>query len=99
MSQNGHEFNLTCSYESVYHCTIFKIKFYVLCHSYHRQGAGESVVRGDPISGNPRPPPYLSNHAKITATKLAQEAKETVVAVHKILNVQGLQTIWCVHYF
>ena len=52
-------------------------------------------MRGDPVSGNPRPPPYLSNHAKITSTKLAQEAKETVMAVRNIISVKGKQKINC----
>ena len=47
------------------------------------------------MSGNPRPPPYLSNHAKVTSTKLAQEAKETVMAVRKIISVKGKHVLYC----
>lgn len=80
-----NQFSLLCSLS-----TKIVLLVLVACPSYHRRGEGESVVRGDPVSGNPRPPPYLANHAKVTSTKLAQEAKETVIAVRKILSIQGL---------
>lgn len=41
------------------------------------------------VTGNPRPPQFLSNHAKLTATKLAQEANETMTAVRKMMEVDG----------
>ncbi len=58
-------------------------------HRYHPHGEGVSVARGDAVTGNPRPPQYLSRHAKITATSLAQEAKETVTAVQKLLQTDS----------
>ncbi len=51
-----------------------------------------SVTRGDAVRGNPRPPQYLSRHAKMTATSLAVEAKETIAAVQKLLQVEGEHT-------
>ena len=47
------------------------------------------MLRGNAVTGNPRPPQYLSRHAKVTATTLAQEAQETITAVRKILLVEG----------
>lgn len=58
-------------------------------HSYHPHGKGESVQRGNAVTGNPRPPQYLSRHAKVTATTLAQEAQETITAVRKMLSVDS----------
>jgi hypothetical protein len=52
------------------------------------QGKGETSVRG--LVGNPRPPLYLSQHAKKTGKELSQEAKETLQAVRKILNSTDL---------
>lgn len=51
-----------------------------------------SVARGDAVRGNPRPPQYLSRHAKVTATSLAVEAKETIAAVHKLLQADSEHT-------
>ena len=46
--------------------------------------------RGNAVTGNPRPPPYLSRRAKVTATTLAQEAQETIAAVRKMLENEGM---------
>lgn len=56
---------------------------------FHPQGKGGSVIRGDPVTGNPRPPLYLSQHARKTGSSLVQEAKETLIAVRQILSVDG----------
>lgn len=64
------------------------------CHIYfrfHPRGKGEYASRGDPIGGNPRPPRYLAEHAKITGKGLAQEAKDTLSRARHILNVEGRQ--------
>ena len=47
------------------------------------------MQRGNTVTGNPRPPQYLSRHAKVTATTLAQEAQETITAVRKMLQVDS----------
>ena len=47
------------------------------------------MQRGDVVTGNPRPPSYLSRHAKVSATTLAEEAKETITAVRKILQTDS----------
>ena len=47
------------------------------------------MQRGNAVTGNPRPPQYLSRHAKVTATTLAQEAQETITAVRKMLSVDS----------
>lgn len=47
------------------------------------------MQRGNAVTGNPRPPQYLSRHAKVTATTLAQEAQETITAVRKVLLVES----------
>ncbi len=47
------------------------------------------------VTGNPRPPPYLAKHTKVTATTLAQEAQETIVAVRKMLQTEG-EVLMCV---
>lgn len=60
-----------------------------IVYRYHPYGQGQSVVRGDAVTGNPRPPQYLSRHAKVTATTLAQEAKETIIAVQKLLQADS----------
>ena len=57
--------------------------------SYHPHGRGESVQRGNAVTGNPRPPQYLSRHARVTATTLAEEAKETITAVRKVILVES----------
>ena len=41
------------------------------------------------MTGNPRPPRYLSKHAKETAVTLAQKAKEVSLSVHEILKTEG----------
>ena len=41
------------------------------------------------MTGNPRPPPYLSQHARVTSVSLAQEAQETLLAVRKMLQIRG----------
>ena len=50
------------------------------------RGIGESARRGDAVLGNPRPPPPLANHMKLTNITLAQEAQEIVAAVRKIIS-------------
>lgn len=62
---------------------------------YHPYGQGQSVQRGDAVTGNPRPPQYLSRHAKVTATTLAEEAKETIKAVRKMLQIECKQECMC----
>lgn len=47
------------------------------------------MQRGNVVTGNPRPPQYLSKHARFTASKLATEAKETMDAVRKMLEMEG----------
>lgn len=84
------------------------IKFVEDCHDaltkcgtntlYHPQGKGVSVFRGDQITGNPRPPPYLSQHARKTVSTLAQEAKERVAEVRRILSVDVLPYGWDEEY-
>lgn len=56
------------------------------------------MVRGDPVRGNPRPPQYLSRHAKLTASKLSEEAKETSAAVRKILQYEGIYLPTCIQF-
>lgn len=46
-------------------------------------------MRGNPVTGNPRPPLYLSQHTKKSGTELVHEAKETLSAVRHILNASG----------
>lgn len=53
---------------------------------YHPRGT--PARRGDPVSGNPRPPHYLSKHSRHTNATLAQEVKETLTAVKKMLDHQ-----------
>ncbi len=53
-------------------------------------GTGSSVVRGDQITGNPRPPQYLSKHAKKTNASLANDAKDALAEVNRILNTAGI---------
>jgi hypothetical protein len=52
------------------------------------------VRRGDPVSGNPRPPQYLAQHSKRTNVTLAQEAKEVVTSVRKLLGKDELPFGW-----
>ena len=59
------------------------------CGRYHRHGKGETAQQGDAVTGNPRPPPYLAKHAKVTSVTLAQEAHETMLAVHKMLQIKS----------
>lgn len=47
------------------------------------------MQRGTVVTGNPRPPQYLSRHAKLTATSLAKEAQETIAAVRKMMETDG----------
>jgi hypothetical protein len=61
---------------------------------YHYHGKGEAVQSGDTVTGNPRPPPYLAKHAKVTSVTLAQEAHETMLAIHKMLQVKNLPYGW-----
>jgi syntaxin-binding protein 4 len=61
---------------------------------YHRHGKGETAQRGDAVTGNPRPPPYLAKHAKVTSVTLAQEAHETMLSVHKMLQLKNLPYGW-----
>lgn len=56
---------------------------------YHPHGKGSSVQRGNVVTGNPRPPQYLSRHARQTATSLAKEAQETMAAVRKMMESDG----------
>ena len=56
---------------------------------YHPHGKGQSVQRGNAVTGNPRPPQYLLRHAKVTATTLAQEAQDVITAVRKMLMVES----------
>ncbi|XP_019863147.1 PREDICTED: syntaxin-binding protein 4-like isoform X2 [Amphimedon queenslandica] len=65
---------------------------------YHPQGRGDFVTRGDPITGNPRPPPFVSKNARKSANTLAQEAKETMLAVKRILSAGELPEGWEVAY-
>ena len=46
------------------------------------------------MTGNPRPPQYLSKHAKLTATKLACEAQETMAAVRKMMEMYGKSCVY-----
>ena len=46
-------------------------------------------MRGNPVSGNPRPPLYLSQHTKKTGMELAHDAKETLYAVRQIVDASG----------
>eukprot|EP00731_Ephydatia_muelleri_P037402 Em0460g2a len=61
---------------------------------YYVQGNGQSTLRGDQVTGNPRPPRYLSKHAKETAVTLAQKAKEVSLSVHEILKTEELPFGW-----
>ena len=61
--------------------------YYVTCR-YHPHGKGISVQRGNAVTGNPRPPQYLSKHAKMTCTTLAKEAKDTMLSVRKMLEAE-----------
>jgi len=55
---------------------------------YHPRGT--PAQRGDPVTGNPRPPHYLSKHSRHTNMTLKQEVKETLVAVKKLLDHQRM---------
>ena len=71
----------------------------LLSYSFHPRGKGESVRRGDPVTGNPRPPQYLAQHSKKTALTLAQDAQEAVQAARKLLSKEGVcmrVCMWCV---
>ncbi|XP_065886482.1 syntaxin-binding protein 4-like [Dysidea avara] len=59
---------------------------------YHPRGT--PAQRGDPVTGNPRPPHYLSKHSRHTNVTLGQEVKETLVAVKKLLDHQPLPHGW-----
>ena len=49
-----------------------------------QRGKGESVRREG--SSNPKPPTYLSRHAKFTPASLAKEARETVKSVKTLIE-------------
>ena len=68
----------------------------LLSYSFHPRGKGESVRRGDPVTGNPRPPQYLAQHSKKTALTLAQDAQEAVQAARKLLSKEGVCVCVCV---
>jgi len=56
------------------------------------RGKGESVRReGD---SNPKPPAYLSRHAKFTPASLAREARETVRSVKALIEEEPLPFGW-----
>ena len=59
-------------------------------YRYYPHGAGPSVMRGDQVTGNPRPPQYLSKDIKKTSASLAKEAKDVTAEVRRILSVQGM---------
>lgn len=54
---------------------------------YHPRGT--PARRGDPVAGNPRPPHYLSKHSRHTNSTLAQDVKDTLRAVKKMLDHQS----------
>ena len=56
------------------------------CARHHERGSGEPLRRGDAVSGNPRPPSYLSRRARQTSVRLAQEAQETVASVKALVD-------------
>ena len=56
---------------------------HVVCRPPQR-GKGESVRREG--SSNPKPPTYLSRHAKFTPASLAKEARETVKSVKTLIE-------------
>ena len=49
-------------------------------------GSGEPLRRGDALSGNPRPPSYLTRRARQTSATLAKEAQETVASVKALVD-------------
>lgn len=56
------------------------------------RGKGESV-RGEG-SSNPKPPAYLSRHAKFTPASLARQARETVKSVKALIEEEPLPFGW-----
>lgn len=57
-----------------------------------QRGKGESVRREG--SSNPKPPTYLSRHAKFTPASLAKEARETVKSVKTLIEEEPLPFGW-----
>ena len=59
-----------------------------------QRGKGESVRREG--SSNPKPPTYLSRHAKFTPASLAKEARETVKSVKTLIEEEReyYNTVW-----
>ena len=49
-----------------------------------QRGKGESVRRDG--GSNPKPPSYLSRHAKYTPASLAKQARETVKSVKALIE-------------
>jgi len=56
------------------------------------RGKGESVRRDG--GSNPKPPAYLSRHAKYTPASLAKEARETVKSVKALIEEEPLPFGW-----
>ena len=61
-------------------------------HRYHAHGRGEAARRGDAVTGNPRPPQYLSKHAKVTSSTLSEKARDTAHSVRKMLEAEGFSS-------
>ena len=59
----------------------------IILFRYYPRGTGPSAIRGDQITGNPRPPTYLS--VKKTSASLANDAKDALAEVRRILNADG----------
>lgn len=70
----------------------FHVYITISCVNYRYipQGNGSSAIRGDQLTGNPRPPQYLSNHMKKTAVTLANDAKQALAEVRRIMTIQGI---------
>ena len=61
-----------------------KTLFPCLVSRPQQRGKGESVRRDG--GSNPKPPSYLSRHAKYTPASLAKQARETVKSVKALIE-------------
>ena len=87
--------------ERRYEVAIEQLMQYVQsCHEklsgnrYRSIGSGDSVMRGDAVIGNPRPPRYLSERHMVTSASLAEEARDVLSSVGSILATEVLPLGW-----
>ena len=64
--------------------------FHCLVSRPQQRGKRESVRRDG--GSNPKPPSYLSRHAKYNPASLVKQARETVKSVKVLIEEEGKQT-------